>query len=273
MGNCALKIPHDEEYPPKQPEQKHKYKYTFPEKQKSILARKSISRENYHDVKDDSEDSIEHDNTLNTNTNIKNNTNENVETAETTQHFSPPIQTNTFEDNKYDNMNNTSTINKRESISELSDIKIDSTSFRDVLKQISLTSEYNRKKTSIYDINEDSEIGNSLIIDNGSGIVKAGFCQDEIPRCIFPSIIGIPKQKQMMISLNKKDIYVGTEAQLKKGILSIKYPIQHGIVNDWNAMEQIWHHTFYNELRVVPDEHSILLTEAPLNPKINRKKK
>ena len=113
----------------------------------------------------------------------------------------------------------------------------------------------------------------TIVIDNGSGMVKAGFAGDEAPRAVFPAIVGRPKHDSAMQGVTQKDCYLGDEANQKRGILNLNYPISAGIVESWEDMEKVWHHTFYNELRVTPSEQTgVLLTEAPRNPKANREK-
>jgi len=112
----------------------------------------------------------------------------------------------------------------------------------------------------------------SIVIDNGSGVIKAGFSGDNTPTVKFPSIVGVPRNGQQMIGVEAKSEYIGEEAQKMRGVLMLSYPIESGIVTDWSNMEKVWEFCFANELRVDPSEHKVMLTEAPGNPKVNREK-
>ena len=76
----------------------------------------------------------------------------------------------------------------------------------------------------------------------------------------------------IMVGLDQKEVYVGKEAQDKRNVLKIQQPIKQGCVENWDDMEKVWHHTLYNELRVSPEEHSIIMTETNTNPRENREK-
>uniref|UniRef100_A0A183BL88 Actin n=1 Tax=Globodera pallida TaxID=36090 RepID=A0A183BL88_GLOPA len=103
----------------------------------------------------------------------------------------------------------------------------------------------------------DAVIANQpVVIDNGSGVVKAGFAGEQAPKCVFGNFVGRPKHVRVMAGALEGDVFIEY-----RGLLSLKYPMEHGIVTDWNDME-----------KAEPSEHPVLLTEAPLNPQGNREK-
>lgn len=119
-----------------------------------------------------------------------------------------------------------------------------------------------------------------IVIDNGSGNLKAGFAGEDKPRTYASSIIGRPKyQKIMTGSLigeaddeEVNDTFIGNLAQQNRGLLKLTYPIEHGIVNNWEDMERLWNHTYNQDLKTNAEDHPLLITEAPLNPRTNRDK-
>mmetsp|Transcript_35606 Transcript_35606/g.37002 ORF Transcript_35606/g.37002 Transcript_35606/m.37002 type:complete len:376 (+) Transcript_35606:3-1130(+) len=112
----------------------------------------------------------------------------------------------------------------------------------------------------------------SIVVDIGSGITKAGFSGEDGPRSVFSSIVGKPKMPGIIVGMEQKENYVGEEALSKLDIMDFHCPVVKGEISDWNKFETILHYLFYSELKVVPEEISILITESPLNPKKNREK-
>lgn len=113
--------------------------------------------------------------------------------------------------------------------------------------------------------------GKTIVLDNGSSICRAGFAGESMPRSIIPSVVARVR-KSIDIYGVCSDIYIGNNVYWKAGILSLKYPIEYGVVTNWEDMEKIFNFQFFHDLKVQTDEHGVLLTESvPIN-KLNRKK-
>jgi len=111
-----------------------------------------------------------------------------------------------------------------------------------------------------------------IVCDNGTGFVKCGVAGANFPTSIFPSMVGRPilRYEEAVEGVEIKDIMVGDEAAKLRSMLQITYPLENGIVRNWDDMLHIWNYTFQEKLKINPHECKILLTEPPLNPHKNR---
>ncbi|CAO2584035.1 ACT12 [Lemmus lemmus] len=104
-----------------------------------------------------------------------------------------------------------------------------------------------------------------LICDYGSGVSKVGFAGSEAPLAVFPTILGKLKHNNLLVGVEEKDWFIGAEAQNNLVKLNLHYPITRGAITNWDNVEKIWHHSFYQVLHIAPEQHPVMITEPPLN--------
>ena len=95
-----------------------------------------------------------------------------------------------------------------------------------------------------------------IVLDNGSGTIRAGFAGQDLPKCFFPSFVGRQKHIRTMAGALEGDVFIGPQAQQYRGLFKINYPLEHGIVTDWDDMERIWQYVYTEELKTVSEDVS-----------------
>ena len=100
----------------------------------------------------------------------------------------------------------------------------------------------------------------AVVIDNGSGYIKAGISGDEKPKTVFPTIVGTSK-------LSGK---VSFGNNCFTGMMTLKHPIDKEYVNNWYDLEEIWKFAFNEELKLKSENQPVLLTEYSLTEKAQR---
>ncbi|KAM4706774.1 actin-like protein 9 [Discoglossus pictus] len=111
----------------------------------------------------------------------------------------------------------------------------------------------------------------AVIIDTGTGSCKAGFAGNAKPNFIVPTVVGYPLQKTLKSGNIRDPSFVGKAAWEEPDVRIVE-PVHHGIIVDWDAIEILWRHMYYHDLKVPPEEHALLLSDPPLCPTTNREK-
>lgn len=105
--------------------------------------------------------------------------------------------------------------------------------------------------------------------------MKCGYAGTNFPEFIFPSAVGRPlvRSSQRINNIQVKDLMVGEECTELRQMLDVNYPMENGVVRNWEDMGHIYDYTFGpHKLDIDPQECKLLLTEPPMNPHKNREK-
>lgn len=118
-----------------------------------------------------------------------------------------------------------------------------------------------------------------IVIDCGAGTTKVGFAGDDRPRRVFPTVVGYLKHERTEfpadIRANVRDYYIGDEARQLSRILKLTNPFKQWHdrkIDQWDPVEKLLQDIFSRELCIDPIQHSVLLSEVPLNPRPAREK-
>ncbi|XP_004759684.1 actin-85C-like isoform X1 [Mustela putorius furo] len=111
-----------------------------------------------------------------------------------------------------------------------------------------------------------------LVCDYGSGFSKVGFSGMEAPRAVFPTILGKLRHDNLLVGMEEEDWFIGDEAQKRRRELNLQCPVSRATVTNWDNMEKIWHHSFYQVLCIAPEQHPLMVTEPPSNPMSSKEK-
>ncbi|KAM3177490.1 Actin-related protein 3, partial [Hymenolepis weldensis] len=120
----------------------------------------------------------------------------------------------------------------------------------------------------------------AVVIDNGTGYSKIGYAGNVQPQCIIPSCIAVKEygkignreSRRLGTGLDDLNFFIGDEAIEVDGKndYSLKWPIRHGIIEDWDLMQRYTEQVIFKVLRAEPEDHYFLMTEPPLNTPENR---
>ncbi|OMJ73835.1 hypothetical protein SteCoe_27385 [Stentor coeruleus] len=117
----------------------------------------------------------------------------------------------------------------------------------------------------------DHDTTEAIVVDIGSHLIRAGLSGHDSPKIIEETVVGRPKLAGA-VTLDHKDLYIGREAMEKRDILTLSHPMKYSTVQNWEEIDKIYHHIFFNQLIADPNQSRILIMEPPLNKRQYREK-
>ncbi|XP_076988601.1 actin-like protein 7B [Tamandua tetradactyla] len=112
----------------------------------------------------------------------------------------------------------------------------------------------------------------ALIIDLGSQYCKCGYAGEPRPTYFISSTVGKRCPEAAHAGDTRQQTYVGHELLATEAPLKLVNPLQHGVVVDWDCVQSIWEYIFHTAMKILPEEHAVLVSDPPLSPRGHREK-